>query len=158
MDDMVPCAFGGPESSHDISNISHDGTRSSSNGTAEDVCADESANHDDEDHPHNLEKQKERNSKSCENKEPLKQEQVTKTGSGRSADQTNIIRDDQVVREDVSASINGEDETTSDLPEEKDDTKLPVSGADTMVQTKKEHTAESKLHGKIEEIEDIIQK
>ncbi|XP_025801190.1 protein CHROMATIN REMODELING 4-like isoform X2 [Panicum hallii] len=152
MDDVAPCTFGGPESSHDISNRSHDGTQSSSNGTAEDVCADESANHDDEDHLHNLEKQKERNSKSCENKEPLKQEQVTQTVSGHSGDQTSIIRDDQVVRENVSASINGEDETTSDLPEEKDDTKLPVSGADTMVQTKKEHTAESKLHGKIEEI------
>ncbi|XP_039796181.1 protein CHROMATIN REMODELING 4-like isoform X2 [Panicum virgatum] len=155
MDDMAPCAFGGPESSHDISNRSHDGTRSSSksssNGTAEDVCADELVNHDDEDHLHNLEKQKEINSKSCENKEPLKQEQVTKTVSGRSSDQTSIIRDDQVVRENVSASINDEDET-SDLPEEKDDTNLPVSGADTMVQTKKEHRAESKLHGKIEEI------
>ncbi|OEL34683.1 Protein CHROMATIN REMODELING 4 [Dichanthelium oligosanthes] len=140
MDDMAPCASGGPETSHDISNRSHDGTQSSSNGTAEDVCADESTNHGDENHLHNLEMQKERNSNSHENKEPIKQEQVKKTVSGRSADQTSIIRDDLVVRENVTASINGEDETTSDWPAEKDDTNLPVSGA------------ESKFHGKIEEI------
>jgi chromodomain-helicase-DNA-binding protein 4/chromodomain-helicase-DNA-binding protein 5 len=152
IDDMAPCGSGGPETSRDMSNRSHDGTQSSSNGAAEEVCVDESANHGDENHLPTLETQKETNSKSFENKGPIKQEQVKKTVSGCSGDQTSILRDDRVVRENVTTSINGEDGTTSDVPAEKDDTKLPISEADAMVQTKQEHTAESKLHEKIEEV------
>ncbi|CAN6168169.1 unnamed protein product [Urochloa humidicola] len=152
MDDKARCASGGPETSHDISYRSHDGSQSSTNGTAEDACADEPANHGDEDHLQNLEMQKERSSKSCE-KEPSKQEQIKKIVPGRSGDQTSSIRDDGIVRENATASINVEDETSSDIPSEKDDTKLPVvSGADMVVQTKQEHTAESKLEEKIEEL------
>ncbi|KAF8700851.1 hypothetical protein HU200_034217 [Digitaria exilis] len=152
MGDTAPCASSVPETSHDISHKSHDETQSSSNGTAEDLCADESANNGDENHFHNLEMQKERNSKFCENKEPLKKEKVKKTASECSGDQIGVIRDDQVIREDGTASINGEDETTSDLPAEKDDSRLPVSGAETMLKTRQEHTVESKLQEKIEEI------
>ncbi|CAN6199078.1 unnamed protein product [Urochloa humidicola] len=155
VDDKARCASGGPETSHDISYRSHDGSQSSTNGTAEDTtedaCDDVSANHGDEDHLQNLEMQKERSS--FEKRDPLKQEQVKKTVSGRSGDQTSSIRDDRIVRENATASINVEDETASDIPSEKDDTKLPVvSGADMVVQTKQEDTAESKLEGKIEEL------
>ncbi|XP_062186897.1 protein CHROMATIN REMODELING 4-like [Phragmites australis] len=152
LDEMAPpCYSTGPETSHDISHKFHDGTQSSSNGTVEDVCADASANQGGKDHLDNLEMQKERNGKSCESKESLKQERVKKTVSVCSGDQTIIIKDDGVPGENVTASINAEDET-SDMPAKKDDKKLPVSRADAIVLTKQNHTAESKLHGKIEEI------
>lgn len=122
---------------------------SSRNGTVEDICADESANHS----GHSLEMQKDSNSKSHE-KESIKQEQAKKILSVCSGDETSIMKDDQVDRENVSPSKKGEDETTSDLPAEKDDTKLAVTRADTMVRTNQEHTDESKQHGKIEEITD----
>ncbi|XP_062189037.1 protein CHROMATIN REMODELING 4-like [Phragmites australis] len=153
LDDTAPaCASSGPETSHDISNKFHDGTQSSSNGTVKDVCADESVNHGGENHLDNLETQKEINGKSCESKEPLKQEQAKKAVSACSGDQTIIIKNDELVRENVTSLINGENETTFDMPGEKDDIALPVSRADTIVRTKQEHTAESKLHGKIEEL------
>jgi superfamily II DNA or RNA helicase len=135
-----------PHASAGIPNRPHDGTESSRNGTIEDICADESANHS----GHNLEMRKDTDSKSHE-KESHKREQVKKILSVCSGDETNIMKDDQVVRENVSASKKGEDET-SDLPAEKDDTILPVTRACTMIRTNQDHTDESKQHGKIEQI------
>lgn len=147
LDDIdPPCASGGPGISHDIPDISHDAIQSCSNGTVEDVCADESAKHS----GHVLEMQKERNNKSHE-KESLKLEQGKKTLSVCSGDEAGIMEEDQVVGENVTASINGEDETTSDLPAEKDANKLPVI-RDAVVRNKQDQTAESKSHGKNKEI------
>ncbi|TVU28133.1 hypothetical protein EJB05_19642 [Eragrostis curvula] len=127
----------GPETSHDNSNKFHDGVQFSSNGTVEDVCADESSNHSGDNHLEDVGIEKERNNKSCGSKDSLKQ--GVKNVSVCSGDQTAMTKDDQI----------GEDEKASDMAAEKDDTKLPVSRADTVVLTKQ--AAESKLHGKIEE-------
>ncbi|GJN07385.1 hypothetical protein PR202_ga25213 [Eleusine coracana subsp. coracana] len=92
LDDMAPSYVSSElETSHDISNRFNDGIQSSSNGLVEDVCADESSNHDGDNHLDNEEIAKERNDNSRESME--------------------------------SASINGEDEKTSDIKAEKDDTK-----------------------------------
>ncbi|KAL6862175.1 hypothetical protein ACP4OV_016824 [Aristida adscensionis] len=137
--DMAPaCASSEPETSLDIPNKFHDGPESSSNGVVEDVCADESANHGSENNLNNVEMQQERNGKSCGNKESLKQERIKKKVSVCSGNQTVILKDDQVAGEDVTASIDGEDETTSDIPAENDDVRL-------------EHITETKLHGNLEE-------
>ncbi|ONM23789.1 Protein CHROMATIN REMODELING 4, partial [Zea mays] len=137
-----------PLASAGIPNKSHDGTESSRNGTVEDICADESANHS----GHSLEMQKDRNSKSHEN-ESCKREQGNNILSICFVDETSIMKDDQVGRENVAASKKGED-ATYDLPAEKDDTKLPVTRADAMTRTNQEHTDESKQHGKIKQITD----
>ncbi|KAL6656550.1 hypothetical protein ACP70R_004330 [Stipagrostis hirtigluma subsp. patula] len=150
--DMAPsCASSRPETSHDISNKFHDGTQSSRNGIAEDACGDESANDGGENHLNNVEVQKERNGNSCGSQESLKDEQVKKTVSICSGDQTIIVKHDQVAGEDVTAPTNGVDETASDMPAEKDNIRLPVSRADKIVPTKQEHTTENTLHEKLEE-------
>ncbi|KAJ1290981.1 hypothetical protein BS78_02G284100 [Paspalum vaginatum] len=143
LDDIAPpCASTGPKTS--THKRSHDATQSSSNGTVEDVYADESAKHGSQNHLHDLEMQKESNNKSYE--ESLELDGVKKTSSVCSGDETCTMDG-----ENVTTSINGEDERPCDMPAEKDDTRLPVV-KDTVVMTKQEHTAESKLHGKINEI------
>jgi hypothetical protein len=57
---------------------------------------------------------------------------------------------DNHIGENVTASINGEDKKASDTQAEKDDTKHSDSRDDIVVLTKP--AAESKLHGKLEEI------
>jgi superfamily II DNA or RNA helicase len=128
------------EASHDISNRFHDGVQSSSNGTV-DVCGGESSNHLDD-----VGIKKERNKKSCEWKESLKQERVNTVMA--CSDETTIIEVDQI-GENITASMNGENEKASDMQAEKRDTKHSGSRDDTVVLTKQ--ASESKLHGKLEE-------
>lgn len=141
LDGMAPsCVSSKPETRHGISNRFHDGIQSSSNGVSEDVCADESSNHDGDNHLDDGGVKKEKSYKSCESKESLKQEKVKKV-SACSGDQTAMIKGDQI-GENITASINGEDQKSSDVEAEKDDTKQSVSRTDA------NQAAENKLHGK----------
>uniref|UniRef100_A0A0D9WZ32 Protein CHROMATIN REMODELING 4 n=1 Tax=Leersia perrieri TaxID=77586 RepID=A0A0D9WZ32_9ORYZ len=139
LEDMAPPASRAPEPSQVLSKGFHEENHSSNSdiNATEDACADELANHGGENHMDCSEAPKESNGRSHGNKESLSTKEITNTVSVRSTDQI----------------VNGEDETVTGIPEEKNGTKKSVSKADEKVHTKQEHTPESELHEKIQETE-----
>ncbi|KAL5197445.1 hypothetical protein ABZP36_000957 [Zizania latifolia] len=156
LQDMAPSSASSmPETVQVLSKGPHEESQSSNcviNAT-KDTCADELANHDAENHLDCSEAQKERNDKSHKNKESLNMKEIMNTTSICSTDQHITVKDAGSVRAIVTASINGEYETVSDNPKEKNDIKPSVSKADAIVHTKQEHTPESKVQEKIQEVE-----
>lgn len=155
IDMAPPSASGAPEPSQALSKGLHEEIQSSNSDTnvTEDACADELANDGGENNLDCSDAQKESNVRSHGHKESLNAKEIMNTASACSADQIVTVKDAGAVQTYVTASVNGEYETVTDIPEEKNDTKHPVSKADTEVHTKQEHTPDSKLHGKIQETE-----
>ncbi|XP_006657726.1 protein CHROMATIN REMODELING 4 [Oryza brachyantha] len=156
LDDMAtPNASSLPEPSQAFSKGFHEEVQSSKSDTnvTEDACADELENHGGENHLDCSEAQKDSNVRSHEHKESLSAKEIMNTSLVHSTDQIITVKDAGAVQTNVTASVNGEYETVTDIPEEKNNTKHSVSKAEAEVHTKQEHTPESKLHVKIQEAE-----
>ncbi|KAG8080478.1 hypothetical protein GUJ93_ZPchr0007g5256 [Zizania palustris] len=136
LQDMAPpSASSMPETSQVLSKGPHEEIQSSNcitNGT-EDVCADELANHGGQNSLDRSEAQKESNGKSHKNKQSLNTKEIMNTTSICSA-QHITVKD-------------------ADIREEKNGIKTLVSKAEAKVCTKEEHTPESEVQGKIQEVE-----